>query len=244
MSNYLNHRSLEDNLDESNEPYVTGLNEAGEYVSQHKDTGKLLNSSDFYEIEDFSHYLGDDFYYVKVEHDMALFDEYNGQFVNGKREGDGKYMVMDISYSQDTLTYEGEFKNNLPHGKGKLTCQLGNSHLTEITGYFIDGLPDTNMNAIIKYNEYGLFPKKYKMSGLISYSTSDKSKILSLLDSNKPYNLIRVYADYGFEVSGTRKLKTYEPSQTGVFDSRGQKVESSGGKRSKKRLNKRRHSHK
>jgi hypothetical protein len=231
-------------LTDSDELYVTGLNEAGEYVSLHKDTGRLLNSSDFFDKENFSNYFGDDFYHVKVEHDMAFFDEYNGQFVNGKREGDGKYMAMDISFSQDTLTYEGEFKNNLPHGEGKLTLQLGNSYLTEITGYFINGLPDSTKNALIKYNEYGSLPKKFKMSGLISYSASTISKILSLLDSNKPYNLINVYADYGFEVSGTRKLKTYEPLQTGVFDNRGQKVESSGGKRSKKRLNKRRHSHK
>jgi len=213
--------------------YFTGLNEDGEYVSRHKDTAELLNSSDL-----------DDVYHVKVEHDMALFDEYNGHFVNGKREGDGKYMVMDISFGQDILTYEGEFKNNLPNGKGKLTCQLGNSYLTEITGYFINGLPDSTKNAMIKYNEYGQVLKKYKMSGLISYSSETISKILSLLDANKPFNLIRVYADYDFEVSGERNLKTYERLQTGVFDSRGQKVESSGGKRSKKRLNKRRHSHK
>ena len=46
--------------------------------------------------------------------------KYEGDFINDKAEGNGKYIKEDGNY------YIGELKNNLKHGKGKLYYKNGN----------------------------------------------------------------------------------------------------------------------
>lgn len=46
--------------------------------------------------------------------DYPSGDKYEGTFVNGVRDGKGKYTYANQDY------YEGEFKDNLKHGIGRL----------------------------------------------------------------------------------------------------------------------------
>ena len=47
-------------------------------------------------------------------------DLYEGQYLNGLREGYGRIILKDGSY------YEGEWKNNFQEGKGKIVYSNGN----------------------------------------------------------------------------------------------------------------------
>ena len=67
-------------------------------------------------------------------------DKYEGPFVNGVREGKGKYTYANQDY------YEGEFVNNLKHGIGKLVYPVQEDENTgkktgggEYFGYFDKG---------------------------------------------------------------------------------------------------------
>ena len=46
--------------------------------------------------------------------------KYDGNFINGKREGNGKYIYEDEDY------YIGQWANGLRNGKGKLYYKKGN----------------------------------------------------------------------------------------------------------------------
>ena len=58
---------------------------------------------------------------------------YVGQFVNGLREGIGTFTWADREDELESV-YQGEYKNNRRHGKGKRT--YGNGSIVE--GYWID----------------------------------------------------------------------------------------------------------
>jgi hypothetical protein len=211
------------------EPYVVGLDESGEYVTTHRDTGELLNSSDL---------SGDeDDYEVDSGDNFAFFENYKGQFVNGKREGRGKYTAMTIEEGESRLEFTGQFVDNLPvEGKLKFTSN-GEFGIT-IDGFFVNGLPDETRECEVVYRKNR---KEIKMKGLISFrnQTGELPRGIEIT-SKKPYNLLHIYLSYPFYVSG-RKLETDE---TGVFSSKGEKISLSGGRRSKKRSNYKRNSHK
>jgi hypothetical protein len=222
---------------EHNEPYIVGLDESGNYVSKHRDTGVLLNSN-------FSVNSGDGF---------SFFEVYNGNFVNGKREGDGKYNALDIYYSQNTLEFKGLFENNLPV-QGKLTYTENGQFETTIKGFFVNGLPDETKECIIIYTIYENGEKKDEntMRGLISFR-NDKGVLpdyITPLTSNEPDKLLNLYLNNTFKVTGSRQHKSYpaptvDSIEKGVFNMDGEKLLSLGGNRSKKRSNyKRRNSHK
>ena len=56
--------------------------------------------------------------------------KYEGDFINDKYEGNGKYIYENGEY------YIGEFKNGLKHGKGIEYYKNGN---IKYDGYFING---------------------------------------------------------------------------------------------------------
>lgn len=226
---------------DNSEHYIVDLDDSGNYVSKHRDTGLLLNSH-------FSVNSGDGF---------SFFEIYNGNFVNGKREGDGKYNALDISDSQLILEFEGLFKNNLPV-EGKLTYIENGQFMTTIEGFFVNGLPDETKECVIIYTTYQNGEKKdeNRMRGLISFR-NDKGFLpdyITPLTSNEPDNLLNLYLNLylnnTFKVSGSREHKSYPPPtvdslEKGVFKLDGEKLLSLGGNRSKKRSNyKRRNSHK
>jgi hypothetical protein len=229
--------SDEEPLDEEqqfDEPYVVGLDKSGEYVTKHRNTGKLLNSSDF------PHYDEEDYFDVNSGDNFAFFENYKGQFVNGKREGTGKYTAMTIEDGQSTLDFTGQFVNNLPY-EGELKFTNNGEFVTTINGFFVDGLPDETKECEVVYRKGR---EEIRMKGLISFRNQKGElprDIGVTLTSNKPYNLLHIYLSYLFKVSGTKQ--TYPPIETGVFSSRGEKV-LLGGMRSKKRSNYKRNSHK
>ena len=205
------------------EPYVVGLDESGEYVTKHRDTGELLNSSD--DEDDYDVNSGDDF---------AFFENYKGQFVNGKREGRGKYTAMTIEEGESRLEFTGQFVDNLPV-EGELKFSNNGEFVITIDGFFVDGLPDETKECEVIYRKGR---EEIRMKGLISFR-NQKGELPRDIEvtSNKPYNLLHIYLGYPFNVSGTK----YE---TGVFSSRGEQISLLGGKRSKKRSNYKRNSHK
>ena len=68
--------------------------------------------------------------------------KYEGDFIEGKREGNGKIYFSDGNY------YIGEWKNNLQHGNGTLYDKNG---IIIQKGYFRNGFYDVLENS-------GLFP--------------------------------------------------------------------------------------
>ena len=70
---------------------------------------------------------------------------YEGECINGKAEGNGKYIYEDGSF------YIGEWKNDLKHGKGIEYYKNGN---IKYDGYFIDGKYEGNGKYIDEDGEY------------------------------------------------------------------------------------------
>ena len=58
--------------------------------------------------------------------------KYDGEFINDKREGKGKFIWEDGEY------YIGEWKDALKHGKGIIYYSNGN---IKYDGNFINGMP-------------------------------------------------------------------------------------------------------
>ena len=225
------------------EPYIVGLDETGNYVSKHRDTGELLNSMDIHSAKpsaiNYSTFSGDN---------SAFFESYEGQFVNGKREGMGIYGVLDVSEGKSTIEFEGIFENNLPT-EGKLTFMENGQYYTTIEGVFVNGLPDETRECKVTHRimQDGKTKEEIIMKGFISFRNEKgvyPQNLEGKLSPNQPYNLLDVYLSFGFKVNGTKQ--TYPPpTEVGVFSSDGKKLSSLGGARSKKRSNhKRKYSHK
>ena len=66
---------------------------------------------------------------------------YEGDFVEGNYEGDGKLIYENESY------YIGQFKKKLPNGKGKQYDKSGN---IKYEGDYVDGKREGNGKAIFK----------------------------------------------------------------------------------------------
>lgn len=252
MSNYTDfhdNRDVESAVDKSTEPYIVGLDETGNYVSKHRDTHNLLNSTDIHlKSPDASFYDGADYYNTTSGDDFAFFESYEGQFVNGKREGKGKYTALDISSGQSTINFTGLFENNLPV-EGTLEFLENGQFKTTIKGFFVNGLPDETKECEVVYIEYqnGKMKNKNVMKGFISFKNENgvyPRDLEGKLSPNTPDNLLDVYLSFGFKVTGIRQTFP-PPTEVGVFSSHGEKLSSLGGARSKKRSNhKRKHSHK
>jgi hypothetical protein len=92
-------------------------------------------------------------YIVQIENNEKDFVEYHGDFVDGVREGTGVYRQMNINDVQIDFEYDGEFSNNLPHGKGKSSWNENNAVVYSIEGDFVDGLPDPTQicTVIVEY---------------------------------------------------------------------------------------------
>lgn len=70
--------------------------------------------------------------------------EYRGQTLNGKRNGKGIF-----TYPEQSITYEGEWKNDLFHGEGKLT---DNGYTYK--GQFFEGKKEGRGEVTCESNEY------------------------------------------------------------------------------------------
>jgi hypothetical protein len=59
-------------------------------------------------------------------------DEYYGNWLNGKRDGVGKY-----TYTDDGRVYDGEWKHDKQHGKGVLTWPNGAIYDGTVLQFFL-----------------------------------------------------------------------------------------------------------
>jgi hypothetical protein len=227
-------------IKDSDELYVIGLNEAGEYVSRDKKTGELLDTGIL--LSENIHYAkkAEDFIYKTTSGDnSAFFEVYEGSFIDGKRHGHGKYTAMDISFGQSTIDFTGIFVNNLPK-EGTLKFMENGQFNTSIKGFFVNGLPDETKECEVIYTQYhfGEIKSKTIMKGFISFRNEKgvfPRDLEGKLSPNTPYNLLDVYLNFGFQLTGTRQIFP-PPTDVGVFSSHGEKI-SLGGTRSKKRSN-------
>ena len=84
----------------------------------------------------------------------ALSGTYEGECKNGKAEGPGKAIGIDM--------YEGQFKAGLPSGTGKYTWKNGNVY----EGEFTKGVPDGNGTMIYKLQAGDSLVKGYWKKGV------------------------------------------------------------------------------
>jgi hypothetical protein len=162
---------------QSDQQYVVGLDSKGEYVSKDTKTGKLLDSSALLKEKGRSPFdgmvwwEGIDQYTTFTNDGSENFQKYEGQFVNGKREGRGKYTALNINKGHFTLTFDGNFKNNLPV-EGTLKINIWNvepggvgdgwgdgedGYSWKIKGFFVNGLPDETKNCEVIYSRFVLW---------------------------------------------------------------------------------------
>jgi hypothetical protein len=179
-------------------------------------------------------------YIVQIENNEKDFVEYHGDFVDGVREGTGVYRQMNINDVQIDFEYDGEFSNNLPHGKGKSSWNENNAVVYSIEGDFVDGLPDPTQicTVIVEYvaTEKTSAVKK-TMTVMVSHVSFEKPK------SDSPNNLVDIYWQGVFELSGIMSDENGNDVK-GVFDIHGNILSQSAGRRSKKINKKKRQSKK
>jgi hypothetical protein len=204
--------------DESNdeEQYESGYDaDLGSYVST-----QLLNGQ----------------HTIQIENSDSDFVQYDGEFVQGVREGEGVYSQMDISAGQIDFQYEGEFYNNLPHGKGVATWVENGIVVYIIEGDFVHGLPDSKQpcTVTVEYipTETSMVPAAKKtMTVMATHVSAEKPT------SDQPNNLLEVYWQGVFELSGMMSDET-GAEVTGVFDIHGNVLSQKAGRRSRKSINK------
>jgi hypothetical protein len=76
--------------------------------------------------------IGSDRAVVRME--FANMSVYEGEWANGKREGEGRQVFADGDW------YEGKWYGDVPDGKGRLTWKTG--ELSYFEGMFNQGKPD------------------------------------------------------------------------------------------------------
>jgi hypothetical protein len=69
-----------------------------------------------------------------VRMEFANMSVYEGEWANGKREGDGRQVFADGDW------FEGKWQSDVPDGKGRLTWKAG--ELSYFEGMFDSGIPD------------------------------------------------------------------------------------------------------
>ena len=89
---------------------------------------------------------------------------YEGQAKKGKREGKGTF----YEYSSFATMYSGDWKNDLPNGEGTYLF-LGNEN---ITGNWVDGKADGEMQVQYLGNPYTIVCKEGKLVDIIEESVS------------------------------------------------------------------------
>lgn len=106
--------------------------------------------------------------------------QYSGAFVNGKREGSGKYIneYVDENGEKHKVVYSGSWKQDKMSGKGTLTHKVtqedGSVRWNEIqTGTFSGGVLQTGYNVI-----HALADPDY------SFTYKSPNETLNILDSN------------------------------------------------------------
>ena len=173
---------------------------------------------------------------IDIEIDNSNFVKYEGEFVSGKREGQGVYYQMDIFEGQIDFEYEGEFNDNLPNGEGVVSWVEHEHIYTTIEGNFVNGLPDSTQTCTVTV-EY--IPGKTSMVSATKKTMTVMVRHISAKkpSSDEPNNLLDVYWQGDFELSGIMSDET-GAEVTGVFDIHGNILSQKAGRRSRKSINK------
>lgn len=189
--------------------------ELGEYVSK-----QLLNGQ----------------HVVNVDNNDYDFVQYDGDFVDGKREGQGIYSQLNIYEGQIDFEYNGDFSNNLPEGNGVAIWVENGSIVYTIEGNFVNGLPDSTQPCTVTVEYLQIEPstapaRKKTMTVMVSHVSFEKPT------SDSPNNLLDIYWQGVFELKGMMSDEN-DVSINGVFDIHGNILSQTGGRRSRKLINK------
>jgi len=202
--------------EEDNQEYESGFDaDLGSYVSK-----QLLNGN----------------HIIKIDNNCSDFVEYDGNFVDGMREGEGLYSQMNIYEGQIDFEYNGDFSNNLPQGKGVASWVENGSIIYTIEGDFVNGLPDSKVpcTVTVEYlqGESSMAPASKKtMTVMVSHVSFEKP------NPESPDNLLDIYWQGVFELSGIMSDEN-GLNVSGVFDIHGNVLSQKGGRRSRKLINK------
>lgn len=142
--------------------------------------------------------------------------EAEGTYANDELNGYGKY-----NYGGSVLYYEGEFKDGVRHGQGKLYRTDTNA---TYEGTFVNGIPEENefiqKSEMLPFSTYSKRPQDYYLkpillAGKIIFITLDGKYIISLIFDN-------IFDDYSQQVIVTdnRVEKTptfYNGDVVGVY---------------------------
>ena len=139
-------------------------------------------------------------------HENGCFIEYEGEFLNGKKNGKGKEYLIN---SDHDLFFEGEYLNGLRNGKGK---EFYDNGTIKFEGEYLNGLRHGKGK---EYNYLGklLFEGEY----LYNYKLKGKNYVNEKLEYEGEY-LFRKYNGKGYDENGniiyelkngTGKVKEY-----------------------------------
>jgi hypothetical protein len=209
-----NNEDCDDEEDFGIEQVESGFDEdLGSYVSK-----ELLNGE----------------YIVQIQISDYDYVEYEGEFVNGIREGLGIYYQINLIDGQIDFKYSGDFYDNLPNGKGIASWNENNLVMYSIEGDFVDGLPDPTQlsTVIVEYVATEKTPAvKKTMIVKVNHISFEKP------DSTNPNTLLDIYWQGVFELTGLMNDQD-GVNTNGIFDIHGNVLSITGGRRSKKIINK------
>jgi hypothetical protein len=173
---------------------------------------------------------------IDVDNNESDFVNYDGDFVKGIREGYGFYNQVNLIEGQIDFQYNGNFKNNLPEGKGVARWVENGSIIYTIEGNFVNGLPDSTQLCSVTVEYLQLVPSmppatKKTMTVMVNYESFEKPS------SAFPNNLLDIYWQGVFELKGIMTDEN-NVSVNGRFDIHGNILSQNGGRRSKKLINK------
>lgn len=207
-----------DHPEEENQDHESGFDpELGIYVSK-----ELLNGS----------------HTINIENNGYDFVQYDGNFVDGMREGEGSYSQINIYEGQIDFEYNGDFSNNLPEGEGVASWVENGSIVYTIEGNFVNGLPDSTQPCTVTVEHLQAEPSmatasKKTMTVMVSHVSMEKP------NPDSPDNLLDIYWQGVFELSGMMSDEN-GVNVSGVFDIHGNILLQKAGRRSRKSINKNR----
>ena len=175
---------------------------------------------------------------ITIENNGSDIVEYDGEFVDGMREGEGLYRQMNIYEGKIDFEYNGDFSNNLPEGKGVASWVENGSIVYTIEGNFVNGLPDSKEPCTVTVEHLHATPSmapasKKTMTVILSHVSLEKP------NPDSPNNLLDIYWQGVFELSGLMSDEN-GLNVSGVFDIHGNVLSQKAGRRSKKSINKNR----
>ena len=153
--------------------------------------------------------------------ELSLFDNqllFEGEYLNGKRNGKGKEYFMGKRFGYINMIFEGEYLNGKRNGKGKLYSCINDILISE--GEYSNGILDGK----VKYYNEGLlfFIGEYKKGKPWNAKNYDKNNVLYEIKEGNGY--IKVYDNNikcsffeGEYINGIKNGKGKEYDHNGVI---------------------------